>query len=179
MNKTFLFSLAMLACMPAGSMAQTEGKDAALNMPGGYVRHPWHGKRVGYIGDSITDPKNNSNDIKEKFWGFLHRCLGITPYVYGVSGRQWSDVPGQAELLEKEHGGEVDAIIVFIGTNDYNAGVPVGKWFTETDDTVTVVSGGVKTLCRRKKRVPVMSKETFKGRMNIGISRLKQLFPDR
>lgn len=179
MNKTFLFSLAMLACMPAGSVAQVESKDAAPNISGGYVRHPWHGKRVGYIGDSITDPKNNSNDIKEKFWGFLHRWLGITPYVYGVSGRQWSDVPRQAELLEKEHGGEVDAIIVFIGTNDYNAGVPVGKWFAETDDTVMVASRGVKTLCRRKKRVPVMSKETFKGRINIGISRLKQLFPDR
>lgn len=179
MNKTFLFSLAMLAFMPAGSVAQPESKDAALSLPGGYVRHPWHGKRVGYIGDSITDPRNNSNDIKEKFWGFLHRWLGITPYVYGVSGRQWSDVPRQAELLDKEHGGEVDAIIVFIGTNDYNAGVPVGKWFTETDDTVMVASRGVKTLCKRKKRVPVMSKETFKGRMNIGISRLKELFPDK
>lgn len=179
MNKTFLFSLAMLAFMPAGSVAQPESKDAALSLPGGYVRHPWHGKRVGYIGDSITDPRNNSNDIKEKFWGFLHRWLGITPYVYGVSGRQWSDVPRQAELLDKEHGGEVDAIIVFIGTNDYNAGVPVGRWFTETDDTVMVASRGVKTLCKRKKRVPVMSKETFKGRINIGISRLKELFPDK
>lgn len=26
----------------------------------GYVRHPWAGKRVGYIGDSITDPKTTA-----------------------------------------------------------------------------------------------------------------------
>lgn len=26
--------------------------------------HPWHGKRVAYFGDSITDPKNKAADNK-------------------------------------------------------------------------------------------------------------------
>ena len=48
--------------------------------------HPWKGKRVAYFGDSITDPRNSGS--KKKYWGFLEDWLGITPYVYGVSGRQ-------------------------------------------------------------------------------------------
>ena len=54
--------------------------------------------------------------------------MDITPYVYGVSGRQWNDVPRQAEQLKKEHGEEVDAIVVLMGTNDFNSSVPVGTW---------------------------------------------------
>mgnify|MGYP002236130987 FL=1 len=56
----------------------------------------------------------------------MKEWLDITPYVYGVSGRQWNDVPRQAEQLKKEHGEEVDAIVVLMGTNDFNSSVPVG-----------------------------------------------------
>ena len=76
----------------------------------GCIRHPWQGKRVGYLGDSITDPNCYGDKIK-KYWDFLQEWLGITPYVYGISGRQWNDVPRQAEKLKQEHGGEVDAIL--------------------------------------------------------------------
>ena len=86
----------------------------------GCIRHPWQGKRVGYLGDSITDPNCYGDKIK-KYWDFLQEWLGITPYVYGISGRQWNDVPRQAEQLKKEHGGEVDAIVILMGTNDFNA----------------------------------------------------------
>lgn len=154
-------------------------EDTVGSTTSGYIRHPWHGKRVGYIGDSITDPKNNSADIKKKYWGFLQDWLGITPFVYGVSGRQWNDVPRQAEKLKQEHGGEVDAIIVFIGTNDFNAGIPVGEWFEEQTDTVTAAVHGEKKVYRRKRRTPIMSDKTLKGRINIGISKLKTLFPDK
>ena len=53
--------------------------------------HPWKKKRVAYFGDSITDPRLKAS--KTKYWGFLEEWLGITPYVYGVSGRQWNDIP--------------------------------------------------------------------------------------
>lgn len=178
-NRLFLFSLALLTCFPGNGTAQTAVEDNMLNVPEGYIRHPWHGKRVGYLGDSITDPKNNSSDIKKKYWGFLQEWLGMTPYVYGVSGRQWNDVPRQADKLKQEHGDEVDAIIVSIGTNDFNAGVPVGEWFEEQTDTVTAAVHGEKKVYRRKRRIPVMSDETLKGRINIGISKLKTLFPDK
>lgn len=140
--------------------------------------HPWQGKRVGYIGDSITDPKNGGGKIT-KFWQFLQDWLDITPYVYGKSGRQWNDVPRQAEQLKKEHGDEVDAIIVFIGTNDFNGSIPIGKWFTEKKEQVMAARGQVKALETRTKRTPIMDNATYKGRINIGISKLKQLFPDK
>ena len=91
--------------------------------------HPWKGKRVAYFGDSITDPRNSAS--KTKYWGFLEQWLGIKPYVYGVSGRQWNDIPRQADLLKKEHGNDFDAILILMGTNDYNNAVPIGEWFEE------------------------------------------------
>lgn len=142
------------------------------------VYHPWQGKKVGYIGDSITDPRNGG-DQNKKYWAFLQEWLGITPYVYGVSGRQWNDVPRQAELLSKEHGDEVDAVLVFIGTNDFNHGVPIGEWFEEKEEQVMFARGEVEKLVIRKRRTLIMSNDTYKGRINIGISRLKQLFPDK
>ena len=83
------------------------------------IQHPWQGKRVAYFGDSITDPRNSGSKIK--YWGFLQEWLDITPYVYGVSGRQWNNIPAQADKLKAEHGDEVDAILIFMGTNDYNS----------------------------------------------------------
>ena len=102
------------------------------------LQHPWKGKKVAYFGDSITDP--NIKASKVKYWGFLQDWLGITPYVYGVSGRQWNDIPRQADKLQKEHGDDFDAILIFMGTNDYNNGVPIGEWYTETFDSVRVAS---------------------------------------
>lgn len=144
----------------------------------GCVYHPWYNKRVAYIGDSVTDPNSYGDKIK-KYWSFLEEWLDITPYVYGVSGRQWNDVPRQAELLKKEHSDDVDAILVFIGTNDFNAGVPVGEWFTERETQVMAARGESKKMVTRIKRDFIMSDETYKGRINIAVNRLKQLFPDK
>ena len=141
--------------------------------------HPWQGKRVGFLGDSMTDPGNNSKDVPKKYWNYLQEWLGLTPYVYGVSGRQWDDIPRQAEALKAEHGDSVDAVTVFIGTNDFNAGVPLGRWYDEVTDTVMAAVHGPEKAYVRKRRTPSMDASTFRGRMNIGISRLKQLFPDR
>ncbi len=168
-----------MVCLSQNGMAQSVMTNDGNALPAGCIRHPWQGLRVGYLGDSITDPNNNSNDIKKKYWGFLQDMLGITPYVYGVSGRQWNDIPRQAEALKREHGDEVDAVMVFIGTNDFNAGVPVGEWFEELTDTVTAAVHGEKKVYTRKRRMPIMTDKTLKGRINMGISRLKQLFPDK
>ena len=80
------------------------------------MQHPWKGKRVAYFGDSITDPRNSGS--KKKYWGFLQDWLQIEPYVYGVSGRQWNDIPRQTDKLKEEHGDDFDAILIFSGTND-------------------------------------------------------------
>lgn len=137
--------------------------------------HPWKGKRVAYFGDSITDPRNSGS--KKKYWGFLEDWLGITPYVYGVSGRQWNDIPRQAQKLQEEHGDSVDAILIFIGTNDYNSGVPIGEWFTERPEQVMAGIHEQKHMVDRRHRFPVMSDSTYRGRINKALDCVKRMYP--
>ena len=59
--------------------------------------HPWAGKKVAYLGDSITDPGTLKGTTL--YWGFLEQWLDVTPYVYGRGGHQWSNIPGQMERL--------------------------------------------------------------------------------
>lgn len=139
--------------------------------------HPWQGKRVAYFGDSITDPNNDGS--KKKYWGFLQDWLGITPYVYGVSGRQWNDIPRQAQKLKEEHGDSVDAILIFIGTNDYNAGVPIGEWFTERPEKVMAGIHEPKHVVDRRHRYPVMSDSTYRGRINKALDCVKRMYPQK
>lgn len=141
------------------------------------VEHPWAGKKVAYLGDSVTDPRNNGS--KEKYWGFLQEWLGITPYVYAVSGRQWDDVPRQTGKLHQEHGDDVDAILIFMGTNDYNNAVPIGHWYDEEMATVDYGHRYSKRPESRMRRVPSMDSKTFKGRINIALDSLKRTYPDK
>ena len=69
--------------------------------------------------------------------------------------------------MKQDHGDDVDAIMIFLGTNDYNAGVPIGEWFTETVEK-TVANG---KEVERKKRTPVFDNSTFRGRINIALDR--------
>lgn len=139
--------------------------------------HPWQGKRVAYFGDSITDPRNDGSKIK--YWGFLEQWLGITPYVYGVSGRQWNDIPRQAGKLKQEHGDDFDAIMIFIGTNDYNNAVPIGRWYDERMELVEYAHRYKKRMENRMRRVPVMDENTYRGRINIALDTLKKMFPKK
>ena len=168
MKRLFLILIVVVMAVPG--MAQT-----AIATPEVPQWHPWKGKRVAYFGDSITDPRNNGS--KKKYWGFLEDWLGITPYVYGVSGRQWNDIPRQAQKLQEEHGDSVDAILVFIGTNDYNAGVPIGEWFTERPEKVMAGIHEPKHLVDRRHRYPVMSDSTYRGRINKALDCVKRMYP--
>lgn len=134
----------------------------------------WRGRRVAFLGDSITDPHHVGTT--RCYWEFLADMLGIVPLVYGVNGHQMSDLYGQAQRLLAEQGDSVDAIVVFAGTNDYNGGVPLGEWY-DTGERETVVGGGVKTV--RKYRTPVMSGATFRGRINMLMDFLKTHYPDK
>mgnify|MGYP002623942155 CR=1 FL=1 len=140
-------------------------------------QHPWQGKRVAYFGDSITDPRNNGS--KTKWWQFLQQWLGIESYVYAVSGRQWNDIPHQASQLKEQHGDDFDAILIFIGTNDYNAAVPIGEWWTITEDSVMAAVHREKALALRRHREPSMNKDTYRGRINIAMSQLKEMWPTK
>ena len=157
--------LAVMVILSMGAMAQYS------------YTHPWNKKRVAYFGDSITDPRNNGS--RRKYWNFLQDWLGITPYVYAVSGRQWNDIPRQADKLQAEHGDSVDAILIFIGTNDYNNGVPIGQWYEEKDEQVMYGHGQPKQLVNRKRRYMTMDKDTYRGRINIALDKVKRMYPEK
>lgn len=164
MKKTIL-SLIMLAAVSLQTGAQL------------MIQHPWQGKRVAYFGDSITDPRNKAS--KDKYWSLLDKWLGITPYVYAVSGRQWNDIPRQADQLNKQHGDSVDAIIILMGTNDYNNGVPLGKWYDEKEEQVMYGHGKPKEMVTRKRQHLCMDNNTYRGRINIAMDKVKRMYPTK
>lgn len=162
-RKINLIILFTLLCIPA--------------LPQTLLHHPWQGHRVAYFGDSITDPKNKGS--KKKYWSFLQEWLGITPYVYGVSGRQWNDISRQADKLKTEHGNDFDAIMIFMGTNDFNAGIPIGQWYTEKPEKVLAAVHAPKDSVIRMKRTVVYSDSTFCGRINKAMTLLKRIWPTK
>ena len=140
------------------------------------LKSQWAGRRVGILGDSMTDTRTLGGLETTLWWGYLKELLGLgETYVYGISGHQWHQIYAQAVNLYEEHASEVDAILIFAGTNDYNAGVPVGTFFTEEELEVEVK--GPK-MAVRTHRVPVMADSTVCGRVNRALCYIKEHFPD-
>ena len=150
--------------------------------PKAEIKSQWRGARVAYLGDSITDKRQVDKGQNETYWSYLETILGIESFVYGISGHQWHQIPGQTDKLIKEHGQEVDAIMIFVGTNDYNANVPLGEWYSEEVVEVEVTGPkGSKSgiMAERKKRTVAMDKNTVRGRINIAMSKLKEVYPTK
>lgn len=158
----------ILATRPAtaGRVAQETEADEVM------LPNPWKGKRVAFLGDSITDKVHMGT--AKNYWQFLEEWLGLTPLVYGINGNQWNGILKQAQKLKEEADGQVDAILVFAGTNDYNAGIPLGEWYDYVYQDTTVKGGGKEG---RKKRTPSQDPDTFRGRINLAIDYLKRNFP--
>ena len=132
----------------------------------------WKGKKVAFLGDSMTQKRKNDNTV---YWEYLADLLGIEPFVYGISGHQWDGIYGQAVKLKKEKGTDVDAIFIFAGTNDYNHGIPLGEFFRETQKETN--HNGNQVV--RKFREPVITDSTFCGRINTVMDFLKSNYPDQ
>jgi lysophospholipase L1-like esterase len=133
----------------------------------------WQGKRVAYLGDSMTDKRRVGTSCV--YWEYLSELLGVEPFVYGISGNMWNGIYKQVEKLQQEHGKGVDAIFIFAGTNDYNHNTPLGNFFTETTKQ-TNYNG---TLVTRKYRTLVMDDSTFCGRINKVMLYLKNNYPEQ
>lgn len=135
----------------------------------------WAGRRVALLGDSMTDKRTLGPDML-LWWEYLSQLLGFdATYNYGRSGRQWHQIHGQAQTLWSEHQDQVDAILIFAGTNDYNAGVPIGEFFAYEEVPVEVKGPKVEV---RKHRIPLMNDSTFCGRINMTLSYLKTQYPE-
>ena len=133
----------------------------------------WAGKRVAFLGDSMTDKRRVGTTYV--YWEYLNELLGIESFVYGISGNQWNHIYTQAEKLQAEKGTNLDAIILFAGTNDYMHGTPMGEFFTET--TKQTNHNGKEVT--RKYRTPNLNDSTFCGRINKAMSYLKNNYPQQ
>lgn len=151
-----LLSILFLCCAIVTSLAQP---------------NPWQGRKVAFLGDSMTDPNNNATEYY--YYDYLREALGIEPHIYAKSGNQWHQLPAYVERMEQELGQEVQGIFIFAGTNDFFHSCPMGEFFTE-HDTVVNVNG---KMVPRRHRIPCMTDTTFCGRVNRILSRLKHDHP--
>lgn len=134
------------------------------------LKSQWNGKRVAYLGDSMTQKPADGSTV---YWEYLETLLGIQPFVYGISGHQWDDIYDQAVKLKNDQGSDIDAIFIFAGTNDYNDNITLGKFFNITEKQ-TNHDGQIVT---RKYRSRIYIDSTFCGRINKVMSYLKTNYP--
>ena len=135
---------------------------------------PWAGKRVAFLGDSMTDPTNASSH--SKYWHYLDSLTGIRPEVFARSGFRWDGIYRKAqELSQAIPADSLDAIFIWASTNDFNGAVPPGSLFTETVDSVSV--GG--TMTARRHRLLSMADSTVCGNINRTLSFLKSVYPSQ
>lgn len=172
MKRFFFILFALLMVVPVTSQ---EGDSWTKQLKTLRKIHPWAGKKIAYLGDSITDPHTRKDDTH--YWAYLQDWLQTTPLVYGISGHQWNQIPGQGKKLLQEHGQDFDAILIFVGTNDFNASVPIGKWFDEKVEQVEARRGGQNGNVWTVHRSPSMDEQTVCGRINIAMTQLKKDFP--
>ena len=132
----------------------------------------WKGAKVAFLGDSITDPIHVG--CKKNYWNFLIEDLKLDAKVYGVNGDTWKGIPNQVNRIHEAMADDLDAIFIFIGTNDYMGGVPLGELF-EIKEEETNLWGGIRKMKRR-----YFSKDpnTYRGRINIALEKIKTEFPD-
>lgn len=166
---------AYLFLLTLGSMgfAQQTAPKVTLTDQEKTLNSQWQGKRLALLGDSITDKRRVGTTYV--YWEYLNELLGINSFVYGISGNQWNDVYKQAVKLQTEKSTNIDAILIFAGTNDYMHNTPLGEFFSETTKQ-TNFNGKEVT---RKYRTPIMNDSTFCGRINKAMAYLKNNFPQQ
>ncbi len=172
MNK-FITGLILLLCLVVFSCARnynTSLPDKTLKDSENKLASQWNGKRVAFLGDSMTQKPGDGSTV---YWEYLDTRLGIESFVYGISGHQWNDIYDQAVKLKNERGTDIDAIFIFAGTNDYNNSVPLGDFFTETKKQTNYDGQNV----IRKYRSRIYKDSTFCGRINKVMAYLKNNYP--
>jgi len=137
----------------------------------------WEAKKVCFLGDSITDGIGVTKD--RTYWSILEKDIGIRAYSYGLNGACFDNLLEQAKAMQAEHREEVDAIFLFAGTNDFYSSVSLGRWYDEVQKNCVLLNNadGQPIEVVRKYREFNFDINTFKGRINIVLSFLKQTYP--
>ena len=162
--RRILFSLAIVIAAAANTVVVAAAEP-----------HPWSGKKVVYLGDSITDPSQLTRHNHSTYWKYMQELYGIEPHVYAVSGYQWDRIYPMAQKMQSELGDTPDAILILLGTNDFNSGVPLGEWYQTAEEDVN--RRGV--TIRQPRRSFAKNMGTFRGRINTVMEYLKHNFPNQ
>lgn len=139
------------------------------------AQNRWAGKKAAIIGDSISD--STRVGTTRCWWEILSDSLQIVPTCYARNGATILNMHGQMEKarLQQEQSGEAwDLVIIFGGTNDFNASVPLGEIYTVKEET-TNKDGQERTLLHRSYTT---DNATFAGRVNNLLSAVKAHFPE-
>ena len=101
-SKLLLTCTALLfcTCFLHGQSQASKVVNSGENSHSGWVQHPWQGKKVGYIGDSITDPNCYGNKIK-KYWDFLQEWLGMTLCIWNKRATMERCAPAGGAIDER------------------------------------------------------------------------------
>ncbi len=131
-----------------------------------------------FLGDSITEGVGTT----KVYFEYIAGATGAEVHGFGVNGAPTMGLFAQMERMDREVGGAFDTLFVLIGTNDYNAGVPIGTFFTE--HTVEVgcdsdAAGEFTAYATRRKREFVMDEGAFCGRLNMVFSALRHRYADK
>lgn len=138
------------------------------------AQNRWAGKKVAVIGDSISD--STRVGTTRCWWEILSDSLLLEPTCYARNGATIQNMHGQVEKAraeQKARGKAWDLILIFGGTNDYNANVPLGEIYTVKEET-TNKDGKQQTLLHRSFNT---DNATFCGRVNNLLSEIKKHFP--
>lgn len=128
----------------------------------------WYGKNAVFFGDSITFGTGTTKKYQE----YLKEWLNIGNTTYAFAGHKWSDLYTKAQVAIAD-GNSYDAIFIFYGTNDFNDNIPIGEWYSVTEEAVNK-NGQTVTL---KKRTMTDTTTTMKGNINRAMALLKANYP--
>ena len=113
------------------------------------------GKKIVFLGDSITEGACASNCLEKSYWAVLGKISGADVKGYGIGGTRIADQLVKTEAPEDnlpfikrvdKMDADADVVVVFGGTNDYGHGdAPLGKMTDRTNDTFY---GAKHNLCR-------------------------------
>jgi lysophospholipase L1-like esterase len=163
----------ILLALPIGRLCAQIVQPVAVPDNAKTSKSQWAQKKVAFLGDSMTDKQRIGTTCV--YWEYLSSLLHIEPFVYGINGHQWNGIYQQAQKLYSEKGDGIDAILIFAGTNDFNASIPLGRYYQEAKQEVNHNGQIVSRLHREH----IMTDTTFCGRVNIALSFLKQKYPTK
>lgn len=171
-NLTLALLLAAISVTSANAQSAVKEDATARITADATPGTQWQGKRVAFLGDSMTDPNNKAADTK--YWEYLRQLIGIEPHVFARSGYMWDRLYDKAVEMHDSLGSNVDAIFLWCGTNDFNHARLLGEFFTTATDSVNYNG----KIVERLHRTPVMDEPTFSSNINRVLSYLKTNYPE-